>query len=156
MNEDQVPSEPTTTRPRPTGIVRATPVIATIGVLVALVGFALLLRPVETPVQDCGTAVGFLLDGRVNVFADPSAPPDGLSEAEVLDNNERPCRVRAADAARPALLLVIAGTVSAVGAVVAELVVRGLRWRRRHRALVAAAPHQPSADPASVTSRSDA
>ncbi len=115
----------------PAGLFRISALVATIGVVIALVGIALMLRPVSTPVQDCGTALGFLLDGGVNEFADPTDPPEGLTAAEVSDNNTRPCRERVADTARPGLALFLAGTLGATGAAVTEVTARGWRWHRR-------------------------
>lgn len=120
--------------PRPTGALLATAVVATVGVVVALVGLALLARPVSTPVQDCGTAMAFLLDGRTNVVADPANPPAGISAAQARSNNERPCRARVADTARPGAIALAAGTVTAIGALGVEASIRGLdRYRRRRR-----------------------
>ncbi len=126
-------------RPPVGGLLRAAPMIATVGVIVAIVGLVALARPVETPVQDCGTAIGFLLDGRVNVYANPAAPPEGLTAEEVTANNERPCRVRVAATARPGAILVAAGVAAAVIALVSEVTARILLRRRRHRAGLAAA-----------------
>jgi hypothetical protein len=106
-------------------------VVATIGAVVALVGIVVMLRPVSTPVQDCGTALGFLLDGGVNEFADPANPPAGLTAAQVTANNTRPCRERVADTARPGLALFLAGTLTATAAAITEVSVRGWRWHRR-------------------------
>jgi len=107
--------------------------VATIGVIAALIGLGLLLRPVETPVQDCGAPIAFLLDGRTNVGADPTAPPPGLTAADVRSNNERPCRVRVAEAAKPAGTLIAAGLVAAVGAALVESFARGFWWMRNRR-----------------------
>lgn len=127
-------------RPRPTGVLRATAVVATLGVVVALLGLGLLLRPVTTPLQDCGTTLRFLLDGGVNEYANPDEPPRGLTADEVRSNNERPCRVRVADAAQVPLVMFAAGLVVSTAAAVAELSVRGWRWRQRRRGTMPGGP----------------
>lgn len=123
------PAEPS--RSAPHGLVRATAAIATVGVVVALVGLALLLRPVSTPTQDCGTALGFLLDGRVNEMVSVTDPPDGITQAAAAANQARPCRTRVVDQAAPALVLFGAGLVAAVGAALVEITVRSIGWYRR-------------------------
>lgn len=120
-------------RPRPTGVLLATAVIATIGVVVALLGIGILLLPVSTPTQDCGTSLGFLLDGRVNEFVSVDDPPAGITPAEALANNETPCRDRVADRVKPAAVLIGAGLVAALGATVAEITIRLLRRSKRRR-----------------------
>lgn len=128
------PASPTAPKPAPRGLLRATAIVATIGVVIALLGFGLLLRPVSTPVQQCGTSLAFLLDGRVNVYADPAHPPRGLTKDEVTDNNEKPCRQRVADQSKPAGILLVSGLTVAVIAALVELTVRGVGWARRPRA----------------------
>jgi hypothetical protein len=118
------------TQPPGATAVRATAVIAFIGVLVALVGLGLGLRPLSTPTQDCGTAATFLLRGKANEYVDPSNPPTGITRAEAEANNAEPCQERAGNRALPAGLLVVGGT--AVG-VVALLVEGAVRFRL-HRA----------------------
>ncbi|QXC59868.1 hypothetical protein KSP35_15985 [Aquihabitans sp. G128] len=127
--------------------VTATAVVATIGIVVALLGLFAGTRPLHTPTQDCGTAASFLLDGRVNELVDPSSPPKGTTKAEAEDNNATPCQERAANRARPAGAVVVAGTGAALVALFTELV---LRWRLRRRAnrrwlaeATAAAPPAP-------------
>lgn len=115
-------------------VMRATAVVAVLGAVAALVALALLARPLETPTQDCGTAVGFLLDGRVNEFADPADPPAGASRADAEANNAQPCQSRAADRAKPAGALLVAGTAVGVTAALVEATVRLRRRRARHRA----------------------
>lgn len=100
--------------------------------LLALVGTWIATRAVQTPLQDCGVSAAFLLDGRVNLYADPDDPPAGRSQAEVLDNNDRPCQERAANQARPGALLIVAGTALGLGALIVELLLRS-RWRARAR-----------------------
>lgn len=129
--EPAMPPDEPPARPGSTGLTRATAIIATIGVVVALLGIGLLLRPVETPTQDCGTALGFLLDGRVNELVSETDPPKGITPAEAKANNASPCRDRVADAAKPAAVLFGAGLVAALGATIVELVVRFAAWRRR-------------------------
>lgn len=114
--------------------VRATSRIAAVAALVALLGLVGLMRPVSTPTQDCGLAGAFLLDGRTDVFIDPTDPPEGITAEEAEDNNERPCRARVVDVARvPALALVVGTAVGLVAGLV-EVVVR-LSARQRARRL---------------------
>jgi hypothetical protein len=113
-----------------TRFVRVTAAVAVIGLLLAVAGIWLATRPVSTPVQDCGAAAAFLLDGRVNVHADPESPPEGLTAAEVEDNNERPCQERAANQAAPGAVLIVVGTLIGLGAGLVEALARW-RWRRR-------------------------
>lgn len=110
--------------------IRITPIIAFVGVLLVLVGLLTLTRPVRTPLQDCGAAGAFILDGRVNEFADPNAPPDGLTADQVRANNRHPCQERAANRSRPAAAAIIAGTGAIGAAALAEV---GIRWRLRVR-----------------------
>lgn len=126
-------------RPHQTRLHRSTPVLATIGVLVALFGLAWGTRPLETPTQDCGTAFSFLLDGRVDQFVDPSNPPEGISPEAAQANNDRPCQERAAGHSRPAAALLVGGTLVAAVAGAVDLGVRGVRRYRR--------VHRPSAHP---------
>jgi hypothetical protein len=98
---------------------------------VALVGLALMARPASTPTQDCGSSLLFLLDGRSNEFVDPGDPPAGITAEEAQDNNERPCRVRVADVARPGAVALAAGLISAFVAALVEIVARAGAWRRR-------------------------
>lgn len=112
----------------------ATAIIATVGVVVALLGLGLMLRTVTTPTQDCGTAIAFLLDGRINVFVSETDPPKGITPAEAKANNATPCRVRVADQTKPAAALFGAGMVAAIGAALTELVVRARGWLKRRKA----------------------
>ena len=121
------------TQPAP-AILRATAVIATIGVVVALLGLGLLFLPVQTPTQDCGTSIGFLLDGRVDELVNPDDPPKGITAAEARANNAEPCRDRVADRAKPAAVLFGAGMVAALGAAGTEVAIRTTGWLRRRRA----------------------
>ena len=131
---DPVPAPPQApVQPAPTPLFRATAVIATIGVVVALVGLAMLLRPVTTPTQDCGTSLAFLLEGRVNEFVSVDDPPAGVSAADAEANNAEPCRVRVGERAKPAGVLLLAGLTAAIGAAVVELSVRGAGWWKRRR-----------------------
>lgn len=116
--------------------------VALAGLVVAFIGMAVLLRPLRTPIQDCGTAIGFLLDGRVDEVANPDDPPEGTTEADVADNNAERCQERAANRARPAGVAVVGGTLIALIAVLVEIIVRW-RWRvaaRRRRQQAGAAP----------------
>lgn len=107
-----------------------TALIATAGVVAALVGVAVLAIPVRSPLQDCGSPFAFLYDGRTDVTGDPARPPEGASPADVKATNARPCRPRVADRARPAAALLGVGTTFALGATVTETVIR---WRARRR-----------------------
>lgn len=120
--------------PAPTGLLRATAVIATIGVVVALAGLVLLLRPVTTPTQDCGTSLAFLLEGRDNEFVSETDPPAGITKAEAKANNATPCRERVAERTEPAAVLLVAGLVSALLATTTEVAVRNIAWWKRSRA----------------------
>lgn len=113
-------------------MLRATAWVATAGLVAALIGVALLARPVQAPLQDCGSVYGFLRDGRVDVYGDPDNPPAGASKADVEANNAEPCRPRVADAALPSAVLIPLGTVVALVAAVVEAVAR-YRLRRRRR-----------------------
>lgn len=124
---------PASARPGPTGIFQATAIIATIGVVVALIGLGLLFLPVQTPTQDCGTSIGFLLDGRVNELVSETDPPAGITPAEAKANNASPCRSRVADRTKPAAVLFGAGMVAALGAATTEVAIRSTRRFRRRR-----------------------
>jgi hypothetical protein len=109
-----------------------TVVVATLGVVVALVGLVWGTRPLATETQDCGTAFSFLLDGEVDVYVSIESPPAGITPAEAAANNARPCQERAAERALPAGGLVLAGTLTAALAAAVDLGVRGWRWYRLH------------------------
>lgn len=128
-------SAPGTDAPRParTGLIRATALVATIGLLAAIVGIALLARTVHSPLQDCGTVYGFLRYGRTDVSADPANPPKGVSRAQVDATNAKPCRPRVADRARPSAALILGGTAMALAASLTEAIARGVARRRRRR-----------------------
>ncbi|HEX2575068.1 MAG TPA: hypothetical protein VHK88_01880 [Aquihabitans sp.] len=112
--------------------VRLTAAVALVGVLVAVVALGLALRPLETPTQDCGTALTYLLDGRIDELVDPEDPPAGVTRAEAQANNREPCQERAAARALPAGAALVGGTLVAVVAVGIEFVVR-LRLAGAHR-----------------------
>ena len=139
------PADPAPAPPR--GLLRVTPIVATVGVVVALVGLLLLLRPVTTPTQDCGTALGFLLDGRVNEIASVEDPPEGITPAEAKANKERPCRVRVVDQATPALIAFGAGLLVAVVAALTEIVARSIGWFGRRQAQRALTHHRAPPPP---------
>ncbi|MEO6989623.1 MAG: hypothetical protein ABI239_13365 [Aquihabitans sp.] len=143
-----VPSPAAPTR-RPT-TVTATAWVALAGLVVAFIGLGVLLRPLHTPTQDCGTAAGFLLDGRVNEFVNPDAPPAGITKAEALANNAKPCQERAGNRALPAGIAVVVGTLIGLIAVAVEAIVRW-RWRaatrRAYLAGSIASPNDELADP---------
>lgn len=115
----------------PRGSLRTTAIVATVAVAIALLGLGLMLRPVQSPVQDCGTALAFLLDGRTDVFVDPADPPPGLTAEEVQASNERPCRPRALDTARPGAIAFFGGVLVATAAALTEAGIRTWRWYRR-------------------------
>lgn len=115
------------------GVLSFTAPLATLGVLAALVGVVLLALPVHSPLQDCGSSFGFLIDGRSDLFGDPAAPPKGASRADVEATNARPCRPRVATRAKPAAFLIPGGVVAGVGAATTEVAVRWRRSRRRGR-----------------------
>lgn len=134
---------------------RPTPVttmawVALAGLVVALIGIGVLLLPLQTPTQDCGTAAGFLLNGRVNELVNPDDPPAGITKADALDNNTKPCQERAANRALPAGVAVVGGTLIALIAVAVEAIVRW-RWRAAtRRAYLSgsfASPEDERADP---------
>lgn len=118
--------------PRARRLPIVTVIVATVGVVVALVGLAWGTRPLATETQDCGTAFSFLLDGEVDIYVNPETPPPGITPAEAAANNARPCQERAADRALPAGGLVLAGTLTAGLAAAVDLGVRGWRWYRLH------------------------
>lgn len=131
------------TPPRRPTTVTVTAWVALAGLVVAFIGIAVLLRPLSTPIQDCGTAAGFLLDGRADQVANPNDPPAGTTKADVLDNNAKRCQERAANRARPAGVAVVGGTLIGL---VAVLVEAGVRWRWRTK--VRSAQLSGSAPPA--------
>ena len=108
---------------------RTTGVIACVGMVLSLLGVAALIRPLSTPVQDCGTASSFLLRGGANQYVDPADPPKGVTKIEAEANNELPCQERAANRARPAGLLILAGALVTIIALFTEWILR-LRWHR--------------------------
>lgn len=125
-----MPADPPPAAP---GIFRITPVVATVAVVVAVIGLVLMLRPVSTPTQDCGTAMGFILDGRSDVLVDRADPPTGVTAAEAEANNEAPCRTRVTDALKPGSVLFAVGFVVAIGATFAEAGARTWWWVRNRR-----------------------
>ncbi len=108
---------------------QVTAAVALVGILVSLIGLGLLVRPLATPVQDCGTAASFLLRGGTDVLVDDEHPPRGVTRAEARANNASPCQERAANRARPAATLVVLGVLVALLALMVELVMR-VRWHR--------------------------
>lgn len=119
--------------PRRTGLVKVAPVVAVVGLVVALIGVGLVLRPLSTPTQDCGTALTFLLDGEPNQFVNPNNPPEGVTPEQAQANNEHPCQERAANQARPAALMVTVGTLAALIAAITESTARYAGRRRQIR-----------------------
>lgn len=124
--------EAPTAPPPASGLLRWAAVVASVGVVVALVGIGVLLLPVATPARDCGTAYGYLADGRYDQALDPAAPPEGVTRAEAEADNAEPCHDRVVARARPAGLMIVGGTFVALVAVVVEGVARtAARLRRR-------------------------
>ncbi|CAN5519080.1 hypothetical protein BH10ACT1_BH10ACT1_06620 [soil metagenome] len=121
---------------------KITAVVATLGIVIALVGIGLASRPLSTPSQDCGTAVSFLLGGRLNEFVDPGNPPKGVTRAEAEDNNADPCQERAANQARPAGVLVLLGALVALAALLTEFSARYRLHRKAGRAWAASQMNQ--------------
>lgn len=123
---------PVEKRPGATAV-RVTAAVALVGVLVAVAGLASAARPLRSPTQDCGTALTYLTQGRVDEFVDPADPPTGATRAEAEANNAHPCQERAADRALPAGIAVVGGTAVALGAAVVEGVLRFRLARSRHQ-----------------------
>lgn len=126
-------TEPTSTSAELSGrrrLVTVTAAIALAGVAIAGLGMVLGLRPVQTPTQECGSAFGFILDGRVNQYVDVRNLPPGVSRSAALSNNETPCQERAANRARPAGILVVGGGLVGLAAAAVEALVRA-RWRMK-------------------------
>lgn len=144
-----IPDDPTEERSRRAAgtprVARVTAGVAAASVVLALIGLVVVTRTVRTPLQDCGVAAAYLLDGRVDQFANPDEPPTGLTRAEVLDNNTDPCRERAANQARPGLLLIAIGLVVGLVATFVEIMARW-RWRRERRAAAVDAATPPGPD----------
>ena len=143
-----LPDDPTEERSRrssATWVARVTAGVAAASLVLALIGLVVVTRTVRTPLQDCGVAAAYLLDGRVDQFADPDEPPTGLTRTEVLDNNADPCRERAANQARPGLLLIAIGLVVGLVATFVEIMARW-RWRRERRADAVDAATPPGPD----------
>ncbi len=133
---DGAPEAP---RRAPAGLARVAPVVALVGLVLVAVGLVIGLRPLRTPIQDCGTSFGFLLDGRLDQFGDPDNPPRGTTEAQVQAANDTPCQERAAHRALPALVLIVAGTLVGLLAAATEAI-----WRTARRRSAPAA-HEPVA-----------
>ena len=140
MNPHPATPSPVVTRPRRARRLEATAVLATLGVVVALIGLALSARPLATPTQDCGTAFTFLVAGRVNEFVDPGNPPTGVTRAEAEANNAEPCQERAANRAVPAAVAVVAGTGLGLLAAGLEALFRLRLGRAQHRRWLAQLP----------------
>lgn len=128
--------------PRRRGVLRATAVVATVGVLVALVGVVVLALPVHAPLQDCGTTFTYLFDGKVDTLGDPAKPPKGHSSADVRANNAKTCHDRVVDKAKPAAVLLLGGLAVALAATATEM---AARWRLSRRDRRPHAPRRPSA-----------
>lgn len=120
-------------------MVRVPAIVAAFGLVIVLGGVFQATRTVETPLQDCGVAAAFLIDGRMNVVADPSNPPDGHTSADVRSNNDKPCQERAANQARPGAVAIVVGLFVISVAALSEVVFRR-RLRRRRLAVAAAVP----------------
>ncbi len=132
-------------------VVRIPAAVALVGVLVAVIGLASATRPLRSPTQDCGTALTYLVQGRVDEFVDPADPPTGVTRAEAEANNAHPCQERAGDRALPAGIAVAGGTAVALVAAVGEGVLRIRLVRAHHRRWLAEAS---AGSPNSVADRS--
>lgn len=140
---------PAPTRPPPAAEPRLLGRVTVAGAALSLVGFAvalvLLVLPVRVPeVQDCGTAAGFLLDGRIDTVPDAEGRilDAGGSVVTLADDvaetaRRAPCSSRVADRAVPAAVLVATSTLLGLVALSVESFV--VRPRRR-RARAAAGP----------------
>ena len=115
--------------PRPR-LLDLTAVVAALGVVIALAGVGVLALPVRTPLQDCGSSFTFLYDGRTNTLGDPDHPPKGITKAQVLATNAKPCRPRVADRAITAAELILGGLALAIVTVLVEVVIRQVVRRR--------------------------
>lgn len=113
---------------------RWAPIVACLGLVLAAAGFVIGLQPLDTPVQDCGTAFGFLLDGRIDVIADPAAPPNGLRADQVEAANANRCQERAGNRARPALTMIVVGVAIGLTAASGEAIWRRVIHSRARRA----------------------
>lgn len=132
---DSPDPDPSAVPPPRTGLLRVAPMVAIVGILVAVIGVGLVLRPLSTPTQDCGTALTFLLDGEPNQWVDVNDPPDGVTPEQAQANNDHPCQERAANQARPAAVLVAGGTLAALLAAIAEITARNIERRRQIRTI---------------------
>jgi hypothetical protein len=137
----------------PRRLARATLAAAWASLLLFGVGALLLVVPVEVPeVQDCGTPVGYLLEGPVDViptedgrFLDEDGEVVTLDADATRDARERPCRERVAELAVPAALLIAVATLVGLVAFVVELFV--VRPRQRRALAAHAAPDAAAATP---------
>lgn len=111
-------------------ILRATPIIALVGLLPLLLGLFTLTRTVSTPLQRCGSVGAFLLEGRTALRVDPDDPPEGATEAQIRDHRAHPCQERAANRARPAATGIVLGLAIIT---IAGLTETGIRWSLRAR-----------------------
>ena len=135
--------------PRPL-IARVAPIVATVGVVAALLAAVWVMLPLRTETQDCGTPFTFLVNGRVNEYVNPEDPPTGVTRAEAEANNADPCQERAANRALPALIVVAAGTATALAALVTEVSSRFRARRSAHRAGLGRLPDRDGARPGSL------
>jgi hypothetical protein len=117
--------------PPATSLLGLTAIVATAGVVVMLIGLGLALRTVHSPIQDCGTVAGFLLDGRSDRLVDPSDPDDGITRSAAEAAIRRGCHERVTDAAKAPGVLMAGGLVVAVLGAGTEVVDRS--WRRHRR-----------------------
>src|SRR5690625_2502205 len=109
-------------------LLQATAIAAFLGLIPIPAGLFTLTRPVSTPLQSCGSAGAFLLEGRVDQPVNPSDPPEGVTDEQIRDHLEHPCQERAANRARPAAAAIVAGLAIITVAGLTEV---GVRWRRR-------------------------
>lgn len=107
--------------------------LVTVGVVVGLV-------PVQNPkVQDCGAPIAFVLRGRIDQYADPSKPPNGLTSAEATAANKDRCQARVARRMVPGGVLILSGLVVGIVGLAAMFFGRSAR----RRAVLDALPLQP-------------
>jgi len=138
----------------PRRLARATLAAAWASLVLFGVALLLLVVPVEVPqVQDCGTPLGYLLEGPVDViptedgrFLDEAGEVVTIDADAARDARDRPCRDRVATWSVPAAVLLVVATLVGLVTFGVELFV--VRPRQR-RAVVEAreADRSPTAAP---------
>lgn len=122
----------------PRRLARATLAGAWASLVLFGIAVLLLVIPVEVPeVQDCGTPVGYLLEGPVDViptedgrFLDEEGEVVTIDADAAREARDRPCRERIARLAVPAAVLIVLATLVGLVAFVVELFVVRPRQRR--------------------------